>query len=72
VLLQCILYLEKRLTHGNVGLGVGAASDHAAIVVAQHHNRRSCEIRAKYPFTAGIEAVTTNDPLMDRTLNHAL
>jgi hypothetical protein len=34
-LLQCILYLEKRLSHGNIGLCIGAASDHAAIIVSE-------------------------------------
>ena len=41
-------------------LGICRASNHAAVVVAQHHDGGARKIRAKHSLATGVEAVAVN------------
>ena len=55
--LQSVLDLKIRLAHLHVGFGLVAARNHTAVVVAQHHNGYSRQVRTKHPLAAGVKAV---------------
>ncbi|MNG03982.1 hypothetical protein D3C84_870860 [compost metagenome] len=57
MLLQLVLDLEIRLAHLHEGLGIVAAGDHAAVIVAQHNDGHAGQVRAEHSFATGVEAV---------------
>lgn len=61
--------LVEESAHFHERLGIGRAGNHAAVVVAEHHDGRAQQVRTKHALATGVEGVTTNDPIMDMTLN---
>ena len=60
VLLERVLDLEIRCAHFDEGLGVVAVGDHAAVVVAQNHNRGSGQVWAEHAFATSVETIAIN------------
>src|SRR5690606_24090247 len=48
------------LPHFYVRLGVSAASDHTAVIVAQHYDGHPAEVRPENPLAAGVKAVAVD------------
>jgi len=49
--------------------GFGRTSHGATVVIGGHQYWPLTQIRPKQPFTRYIKVITTNDPIMDMTLN---
>ncbi|MNT76909.1 hypothetical protein D3C72_2159690 [compost metagenome] len=60
MLFERVLDLVIRLAHFDKGLGIVAAGNDTAVVVAQHHDRHLGQVGTKHPLATGIEAVAVD------------